>query len=70
MVKNKNNKLVNIRTILKELERDSKKGPKYKSPSLNDIIERTTNDSNIMNSFYDKNFNSDIPDPFRKKRNK
>lgn len=66
MIYNKNHKKVDIKTIIKEQKLD--KNTEYKPPSLDNIIARTTNDYNLVNSLYDKNYNSDVPDPYRKRR--
>lgn len=75
MVKNKNNKLVNIKTLIREQNTQYKKilknkpAPVYQSPKLDDIINRTTNQSKLVSSLYDKDFVSDVPDPYRKRKN-
>lgn len=74
MVINDNNKKVNVKTIIKELEAKKKKelknqeNPAFTPPTLDNIINRTTNDSKLVSSLYDKDFVSDIPDSYRKRR--
>lgn len=72
MVLNEKQKLVNIKTIIREIKaqekRLKKEQPAFKEPTLNDILNRVTNDFNLVTSLYDKNFVSDIPDPYRKRR--
>lgn len=64
----KNNKLVDIKTLIKEEEILKKKNKTFSSPDLNSIINRTSKETELINSLYDKNFNSDIPDPYRKRK--
>lgn len=72
MILNEKEKLVNIRTIIREIKVQEKKlkrqQPAFKEPSLNDILNRVTNDFNLVTSLYDKDFVSDVPDPYRKRR--
>lgn len=72
MILNEKEKLVNIRTIIREIKVQEKKlkkqQPAFKEPSLNDILNRVTNDFNLVTSLYDKDFISDVPDPYRKRR--
>lgn len=74
MVINDNNKKVNIKTIIKEREAKLKKElknqpkPSFIPPTLDKIIERTSNDTKLVGSLYDRDFASDIPDPYRKRR--
>lgn len=62
-----NEKLVNIKTLIKEQERKDKKN-KFTPPNLDNIINRTTKETDLVNSLYDKNYVSDVPDPYRKRK--
>ena len=65
---NENNKKEDIRNELRKQKHKTKEN-KYKSPDLNDIITKHTNDNNLINSvLYDKNFASDHVNPYRKRK--
>lgn len=74
MVKNKNNKLVNIKTLIREQNAQNKKllknkpVPVYQSPKLDDIVNRALEQSKLVSSLYDNEFVSDVPDPYRKRK--
>jgi hypothetical protein len=73
MLKNSNGKEMNIKNVIQKQIADKKKNrnQEYKLPSLDDIINRTTNDTRLINNvLYDKNFASDEVDHFRKRKKK
>lgn len=41
-----------------------------KSDSLNDLILKKAEETRLVSSIYDKNYATDIPDPFRKRKRK
>lgn len=64
-------KTMDFKTFLKnEKISTERKDVILKSASLNDLIDKKTKDTKLISSVFDKNYATDIPDPFRKRKKK